>query len=50
MSKELTPRKGDIIFYTTPDRAVHIKGFLWGEKRCTCVKLKGGNGHRREFE
>ena len=31
MSKEITPREGDIIFYTTPDGAVHIKVFFQNE-------------------
>lgn len=31
MSKEITPRKGDIIFYTTPDGAVHIEVFFQNE-------------------
>jgi hypothetical protein len=31
MSKELTPREGDIIFYTTPDGAVHIEVFFQNE-------------------
>ncbi len=31
MSKELTPREGDVIFYTTPDGAVHIEVFFQNE-------------------
>jgi len=31
MSKELTPREGDIIFYTTPDGSVHIEVFFQNE-------------------
>lgn len=31
MSKELTPKEGDIIFYTTPDGAVHIEVFFQDE-------------------
>ncbi|NTU43359.1 MAG: virulence RhuM family protein [Nitrospirales bacterium] len=31
MSKELTPGEGDIIFYTTPDGAVHIDVFFQDE-------------------
>ncbi|MBI4688538.1 MAG: virulence RhuM family protein [Nitrospirae bacterium] len=31
MSKELTPKEGDIIFYTTPDGAVHIEVFFQNE-------------------
>ena len=31
MSKELIPREGDIIFYTTPDGAVHIEVFFQDE-------------------
>ncbi|MFA5353541.1 MAG: virulence RhuM family protein [Thermodesulfovibrionales bacterium] len=31
MSKNLTPREGDIIFYTTPDGAVHIDVFFQDE-------------------
>ena len=31
MSKELTPKEGNIIFYTTPDGAVHIEVFFQNE-------------------
>ncbi|MFO0795197.1 MAG: virulence RhuM family protein [Candidatus Brocadiaceae bacterium] len=31
MSKELTPKEGDIIFYTTPDGAIHIEVFFQNE-------------------
>ncbi len=31
MSKELTPKEGDIIFYTAPDGAVHIEVFFQDE-------------------
>lgn len=31
MSKELSPKEGDIIFYTTPDGAVHIEVFFQNE-------------------
>lgn len=31
MSKELTPKEGDIIFYSTPDGAVHIEVFFQNE-------------------
>lgn len=31
MSKELTPQKNEIIFYTTPDGSVHIEVFFQGE-------------------
>ncbi len=31
MSKELTPKEGDIIFYTTPDGVVHIEVFFQNE-------------------
>ena len=31
MTKELTPREGDIIFYTTPDGAVHIEVLFQNE-------------------
>ncbi len=31
MTKELTPGEGDVIFYTTPDGAVHIEVFLQNE-------------------
>jgi hypothetical protein len=31
MSKDLTPKEGDIIFYTTPDGAVHIEVFFQNE-------------------
>ena len=31
MSNELTPQENDIIFYTTPDGAVHIEVFFQSE-------------------
>jgi len=31
MTKDLTPKEGDIIFYTTPDGAVHIEVFFQNE-------------------
>jgi hypothetical protein len=38
MSKDLTPKEGDMIFYTTPDGAVHIEVFFQDETFCPSQK------------